>query len=482
MDSSTPPSATAQSPPITGRALGQFKTQELLGRGGMGEVYVALDTTLDRKVALKVLSSQLTGDESYVLRFAREAKAAAKLSHPNIVQIFFIGEEGGTHFFAMEFIEGDSVQDIIDRQGALEAPEAARITLEAAQGLRAAATEGLVHRDIKPANLLRTPEGLTKVADFGLAKPAGADLSLTATGIVVGSPLYMSPEQGQAHDLDFRTDIYSLGATLHHMLAGEAPYRADSAMAVILKHINDPVPGIPAAPEPLTRIVCKMMAKELAQRYSSYDELIGDLEAFLEGAEVSAPRPFDSDRARAVAVPVEGLKLLAGNFARILAFGVDWAVLFAVGVVCAVVLPPVPALGIFVGAIAVLYVGSSSRWGGTPGKLLAGIRVETLDGEAPGIDTLTWRFIFSWGMLFAPWGMVYAINRPEAKALLGLFILVAACGHIFGLARADRRAVHDLIAGTMVVAVPKLGKGAVPVGIAVSGTQTNPGGPRAPDQ
>jgi len=462
---------------LVGRRLGQFEVKSLIGRGGMGEVYSAVDTGLDRRVALKVLSRELAGDKSFVLRFQREAKAAARLSHPNIVQIFSIGESDDLHFFAMEFIEGESIQDVLDHSGPMDPAEAARVVLEAAKGLRAAAAEGLVHRDVKPANLLRCKDGSIKVADFGLAKPSGADLSLTATGIVVGSPLYMSPEQGQAQEVDLRSDIYSLGATLYHMLAGAPPYDAPTAMAVMLKHISEPLPALDC-PEPIARIAFRMMAKKPEERYGSYDELIADLEAFLKGCPppASAPAPSAAAAERPAASAAADLHAAirarvereiqdsmraalhgapagspAGVAARAGAFLMDaLAVLVFLRVAIAVFQNQVLAVGVFTAALAVVYVGSMCRWGGTPGKLLVGIRVETLAGARPGIDAATWRFFASWFLLFVPLAIAAAASptRLVALQMVSLLVLLSLAA---GILRRDKRALHDLIAGTRVV-------------------------------
>ncbi|HZU97551.1 MAG TPA: protein kinase, partial [Planctomycetota bacterium] len=254
---------------------------------GMGDVYRAHDDELDRDVAVKTISKALSADPSFVVRFKEEARAAAKLSHGNIVQVHAAGETEGTLYFAMELVPGRSLGDRL-RDGPVEWHEAVRYTVQAARGLEAAATHGIVHRDVKPENLLVSTDGHLKVADFGLAKRLQENGVNTASGIIVGTPRYMSPEQAQGEALDFRADMYSLGATLFHLVAGRPVFDGASAMKLCMKHIQEPPPALssvaPQAPEALSRCVGRMLAKRKEERHPSYAALCAELEALLAGA------------------------------------------------------------------------------------------------------------------------------------------------------------------------------------------------------
>jgi len=264
--------------------LGDFKILKKLGEGGMGAVYHARQISMDREVALKVLSKELSKNKDFVGRFIREARSSAKLDHPNVVRGYAVGEADGLHYFAMEFVDGESVQDILDRQGKLDVAEAVRIARDVTLALEQAQQINMVHRDIKPDNIMITRERVVKLADLGLAKQLDEDSQLTQTGTGFGTPFYMPPEQAKnAKYVDGRCDIYALGATLYHMVAGVVPFTGDTPMEVLTKKelgefrrarlCNENVP------ERLDLIIDKMMAKEPKYRYQQCDELIKDLEA-----------------------------------------------------------------------------------------------------------------------------------------------------------------------------------------------------------
>ena len=225
---------------LTGTTLGDFEVKRLLGRGGMGQVYLATQISLNRPVALKVLHPRYLSKPIYLSRFEAEATAVAKLNHPNIVHVYTLGYVDPVRFIAMEYVEGTNLREYINKKGALDLPLALSIMRQAGQAIGAAGEVGLVHRDIKPENLLLTRKGRAKVADFGLCRDLGADrLHVTQPGTTMGTPLYMSPEQAQGKPLDHRSDLYSLGVTFYHMLSGEPPFRADSAVALALKHVSE---------------------------------------------------------------------------------------------------------------------------------------------------------------------------------------------------------------------------------------------------
>ena len=275
--------------------FGPYRVEERIGAGGMGVVYRALDEALQRQVALKTLLPVLAADPEFVARFKREARSAAALNHPNITQIYTIGQEGSIPFFAMELIRGRSLEAIVREKGAIPAVEATGYILQAANGLRHAAQKKLIHRDVKPSNLMVAEDGVVKITDFGLAKAARSETQLTATGDVLGSPGYISPEQAQGAALDARSDIYSLGATFYHLVTGRLPFEAPTPVAMIVKHMNEPLRSPravnPAVPYPVASAIQKMMAKRAGERFQDYDALIRELERAqsMVGSETPGP-------------------------------------------------------------------------------------------------------------------------------------------------------------------------------------------------
>src|SRR6266567_7426089 len=209
--------------------VGDFHLTKKLGEGGMGTVFKAHQMSMDRDVALKILPRHLAKDTSYVERFYREARASAKLDHPNIVRGIAVGEDRGYHYFAMEYIDGESSDKVLESQGKLQVGDAVKIALDVARALDHAHSKGLVHRDIKPDNIMITRQGFVKLADLGLAKAADENQGLTQTGSGFGTPYYMPPEQARnAKYVDNRSDIYALGATLYHLLTGKVPFTGDT--------------------------------------------------------------------------------------------------------------------------------------------------------------------------------------------------------------------------------------------------------------
>ncbi|MBI4859284.1 MAG: serine/threonine protein kinase [Candidatus Riflebacteria bacterium] len=277
----TRPASSARQPldPVPG-AIGRYAVKGEMGRGGMGVVYCAHDPVLDRPVALKVLSKVLSSDQEFRERFLREARAIARIEHPNVVKIHDAGEEDGQPFFAMEYCDGESVDRLLARAGSVPVDEALGIVQQAALGLQAAHQARIIHRDIKPSNLIREVTGRVKVVDFGLAKES-AQKGLTATGFVMGTPEYMSPEQARGQTPDHRSDIYSLGATLYQLLVGRAPFTGSNPLAILQEQINTaPTPVVQLRPDtPLTvqRLLDRMMAKDPAARPQDYGTLLAEL-------------------------------------------------------------------------------------------------------------------------------------------------------------------------------------------------------------
>ena len=278
-----------------------------LGAGGMGAVYRARQVSLGRMVALKVLPAQFMEDAESVARFQREARVAASLNHGNLVKVYAAGEAEGSHYIAMELIEGEDLGGRLKREGRLAAPEALRICVEVARGLEHGWQRAqLVHRDIKPGNIFLAAGGVVKVGDLGLAKLLDSQSTgLTQSGTMMGTPHYMSPEQGRGERaMDFRADIYSLGCTLYQMLSGETPYGGREAVTLIHQHIHAPLPAImkvwPACPIPLARLVAKMLKKSRHERHASYEELIAQMAQIraqldLVGVEPAAEAPAARD-------------------------------------------------------------------------------------------------------------------------------------------------------------------------------------------
>lgn len=290
---------------LSGRTIGDFQIERLLGRGGMGEVYLARQVSLDRLVALKVLKPEMLANPRHRARFQKEALSAAKLNHPNIVHVYSFSEVDGLHSIAMEYVPGTNLKEFIVRRGVPDLPLAFSIMRQATQAVTAAGELGLVHRDIKPENLLLTRKGQVKVADFGLCRTneAPGQVELTQEGVTLGTPMYMSPEQVQGRDLDQRSDLYSLGVTFYHMLAGLPPFRADSALALALKHVREAPVSLavhrPDLPPELVATIMRLLEKEPSRRYPNGAELLKDLirqkESILAVSQ-TLPLPMGDDR------------------------------------------------------------------------------------------------------------------------------------------------------------------------------------------
>ena len=274
------------------RQLGQYKLLRKLGQGGMGAVFLAEDSMLLRQVAVKVLPKKFAANQEFLARFKREAQAAGRLSHPNIVGAYAVGEEAGIPYYVMEYCAGESLEEVLKRTGRLPWQEAVALTKQIADGLGYAHTQGLLHRDIKPANILMTPEHQAKVLDLGLAKHLGEEGSTgfqTLSGTAVGTPHYIAPEQARGEkNLDGRADIYSLGATLYHLVTGSTPFKGATSPAIMAMHLTEEPPSpsalVPDLPDGLLQIIAKMMSKAPPDRYSNCGLLIEDLAAVLAGA------------------------------------------------------------------------------------------------------------------------------------------------------------------------------------------------------
>jgi serine/threonine protein kinase len=279
---------------LVGKSLGQFRVVERIGSGGMAAVFKAYQPTLDRYVAIKVLPAYHARDPIFVKRFEQEARAVAKLAHPNIVQIHDFGEHEQITYIVMEFVDGGTLKDRLKK--ALPVAEAADYIIQAAEGLECAHRNGIVHRDVKPANMLLRKDGHLLLSDFGIAKILEVTTNLTRVGTGIGTPQYMSPEQGTGQPVDRRSDIYSLGIVFFQCLTGRVPFTADSPLTITIKHLQDPLPVDKLAaenvPPPIVQIIQKMTAKQPHERYQSTDTLIDALTGALASLNLSGARPW----------------------------------------------------------------------------------------------------------------------------------------------------------------------------------------------
>ena len=255
---------------------GKYRIERLLGKGGMGAVFLAHDLTLEREVAIKVLPPDVAQDEQVVRRFQQEAKTAAKLDHPNIIPIYRVESEGGLNYFVMKYISGTSLEDLLEKKEPLAVPEIQRILWEAACAIGHAHQRDVVHRDVKPANIMFDHDGRVMLTDFGISKALQAASGFTATGMIIGTPHYMSPEQGKGAPVDGRADQYSLGVVGYRMITAELPFNGDSVHTIIYKHIYEAPPLAsakrPGIPGSLTMAISRALAKEPEQRFATMED------------------------------------------------------------------------------------------------------------------------------------------------------------------------------------------------------------------
>ena len=263
----------------------RYEIEKLIGEGGMANVYLAHDTILDRKVAVKVLRGDLAGDEKFVRRFQREALSASSLSHPNIVEIYDVGEDDGNFYIVMEFIEGKTLKQLIKKIGVLSLSETIDIMLQLLDALATAHDSYIIHRDIKPQNIMIKESGLVKITDFGIAMALNS-VELTQTNSVMGSVHYLPPEQASGKGSTIRSDIYSLGILMFEMLTGKMPFKGDSAVEIALKHMKEPLPSVrelnPVVPQSVENIIIKAAAKNPKNRYRDVREMAADIKTCLD--------------------------------------------------------------------------------------------------------------------------------------------------------------------------------------------------------
>jgi len=255
---------------------GKYKLEKLLGKGGMGAVFLARDLTLDRDVAIKVLPPDVSQDEHVIKRFQQEAKTAAKLDHTNIIPIYRVESEGGLNYFVMKYISGTSLEDLLEQKKPIPVDEIQRILWQAGVALGHAHQRGIVHRDVKPANIMFDHDGKVMLTDFGISKALQAASGFTGTGMIIGTPHYMAPEQAKGQPVDGRADQYSLGVVGYRMITGALPFAGDSIHTILYKHIFEEPPPVrsvrPDIPEPLSIAIQRAMSKEPAQRYATMED------------------------------------------------------------------------------------------------------------------------------------------------------------------------------------------------------------------
>ena len=271
----------------------RYQIIKSIGEGGMANVYLAYDTILDRDVAVKVLRGDLSNDEKFVRRFQREALNASSLSHPNIVEVYDVGDDNGQYYIVMEYIEGKNLKDLIKKRGKLTVSEVVDIMSQIADGLSVAHDSYIIHRDIKPQNIMILENGLVKITDFGIAMAMNAT-QLTQTNSVMGSVHYLPPEQASGKGSTLKSDIYSMGILMYELLTGTLPYRGDNAVEIALKHLKEPLPSIretlPDIPQSVENIILKSAAKNPKNRYNDAREMYEDLSTCLDESRLNEPR------------------------------------------------------------------------------------------------------------------------------------------------------------------------------------------------
>ena len=303
----------------------RYELEELVGTGGMSSVFRAHDRLLDRKVALKILHQQYSGDDDYVERFKREARSVAALSHPNVVTVIDRGEHEDRQFIVFEYVEGENLKRLIERRGPAPVPNALELAIQIARGLAFAHQQGLIHRDVKPQNVLLNGDGRAKVTDFGIARSLNVQRGMTQTGTVLGTSDYIAPEQAQGQRVDEHTDVYSLGVVVYELLTGEVPFPGENFVAVAMRHINEEPPSVrekrPDVPVRVDEAVRRAMAKRPEDRFPTMDAFCAELEACLAelqaaGTQVARPAMRRQHRPRFSAWPlIVALVVLAGAVA-----------------------------------------------------------------------------------------------------------------------------------------------------------------------
>lgn len=439
------PTESALSPGIR---LAHYELMGQLGSGAMGTVYRAHDTSLDRDVAVKVLRSRLAEDPAVVDRFVREARAAARVNHPNLTHIYFVGDAASqtdsaprTMFFAMEFVPGATFEQDVAANGPAPIGKFVDMIVQAARGLSAAHGAGVVHRDVKPSNLMVLPDGTVKVTDFGLAKSLGGDVEASGGGMLLGTPTFMSPEQCRGRGVDARTDIYALGLTAWFLLAGKPPFSSESIGQMLQDQMNSPLPSVrdarPDVPPAIDRALASMCEKDPTKRPASMEEVVGLFEPF-------RPRPLE----------------LATFMSRAIASTIDVTVALGVATVVsagAVMLEELLKIDVapdhlwgfvFAAILVVSQLGAEAWLGSTLGKWLFNLEVVRADGASPRRPMLLLRFLLRYPV-------VIACVIPGVSAWIAVvFLVLQIASYVIGtaaFAAYGRRTMSDMVTKTRVV-------------------------------
>lgn len=458
-DTATTKAGEESSPPTAELIdrVDQYEIYEPLGEGGMGKVFRAHDRVLGRDVALKTLVGQFTDDPVLLNRFQREARLAAKISHNNVAKVYGAGIWRDSPYISMELIDGRNLQQIVRDQGAIPVAVAWRYIISAAEALSAADQSGVVHRDIKPANLMVTSDGQLKVTDFGVSRQTSVDHSVTEAGMIVGTPAYMPPEQAMGKEVDCRCDIYALGMTLYHMLAGQPPFQGSNVMEILAQQMEASPPSLLDQIDGLTpaqnAVLLKMIAKRPDERYGSYEDLLSALRQ-------CAPN-YDRQ-----ASPAKRIAAELCNFATCyLVFTFSVFIMFAFGRELGMSQQNgTPIVGWFVAALFAIFSGvyiyMTGRYGATPGKNLLGLQVTRTDGGAIGYGASCVRYLVAYPALWMliPMSAYSVINRIPFPyfsyvndVVIGIQGVLLIASLLMLWLHPGGRTVHDLAAGTIVV-------------------------------
>ena len=427
--------------------LAHYRILAPIGAGAMGTVYEAHDTALDRPVAVKVLRSEISRDEDIVRRFQREARAAARVNHPNLTHIYFVGETEGRHYFAMERLPGRNLEDAITEDGPMELTKALDVLSQAARGLAAAHQAEVIHRDVKPSNIMLLPSGEVKVTDFGLAKSLTGETDVTGDGRVLGTPRYMSPEQCRGQTLDSRSDIYNVGLLGWFLLAGRHPYEGTSVGVVLDEQMNRPLPNLsehsPDLPKKVQKTLQAIAEKDREDRPADMATAIAMLEDL-------RPRTLDLApfTARAAAFALDQLLIF---LIFLLGGGGAWLLMVIMGHT-----EPGPWL-LWLGSVINVAVTTFSQFGmerlvgGSPAKLLFNFRVTAKDGGRPETRALAYRFLIRYPI--APLLLLPAsvTSLPYVRPVALLLWTVAVLGGALCYALRDRKTLSDVLTGTRVI-------------------------------
>ncbi len=444
-------------------SVDQYDVYDRLGGGGMGTVYRARDRSLGREVALKTLAEHLIGDEVQLQRFEREARLAAQLSHPHMAKVFGAGRWGKSPYIAMELIDGENLQQCVERDGPLKLDVAWRYCLQAAEALREADRHQIVHRDIKPSNMMVTKAGSLKITDFGISRTVDSEMHVTKTGTILGTPWYMSPEQAMGKEVDRRSDIYSLGMTMYFLLTGRPAFSGSNPMEVLAQQVADEAPPlegkVPSLTERQAAILHRMIAKKKENRHADYDSLLNDLRREQPGAAAYAGMAsrLTAELMNCALLFLLFLCVTIPVFIMMDSWGREYSRVFDL-------LIPSELLSVLI-AFLLMYVWGIGRRGKTLGKHWMKLRVTRPDGQRVGYRRAALRFLLTYPFFFAyaPFVITWQLDvaswlylaRLVWRVIFWCNLAVLALSAVFAWRHPQRRMVHDLLTDTVVVRIPE---------------------------